>query len=177
MAPNMHSENGEGTLYCPECGSAESGYFCRTCGALLQGEELVLCPRCHKVVPHGGFCNQCGQELGEIAPSLRQLEMAGETFWVTKVPPAPIADPEPGELLPDESVDLAAAVLPKWLQELSVESAAADMEARIYPSLQPIRDENARRQRRFLSVSIILLGIMLLGMMAMALLFLLSRGG
>jgi len=55
--------------YCPECGSQESGFFCRNCGALLSGEDNVLCPRCHHIVPDGKFCNQCGQGLSGMEPN------------------------------------------------------------------------------------------------------------
>jgi len=72
MDPEVQAEEGEESRFCPECGAEESGYFCRTCGTLLRGEEMVLCPRCHHVVPDGDFCNLCGQTLGGIALNLRQ---------------------------------------------------------------------------------------------------------
>lgn len=178
MAPEVQIETNGETLFCPECGAKEGGFFCRGCGTLIHGEDMVLCPRCHQVVPGEEFCNQCGQELGAMALSLRQLAMAGDAFWVTEGSAAPADSLEPSVLPPDESVTLAEADLPVWLEELPVESAPAEVEARIYPSLRPIEEERAESQQgRFLILAILLMGIMLLGMMGVAVAILLGRGG
>ena len=93
MDPETEIEMEPEGEFCPECGAEESGYFCRSCGTLLRGQEDVLCPRCHQVVPAGDFCNRCGQNLGGIALNLRQLALAGDDFWVTAeaaVPATPL---------------------------------------------------------------------------------------
>jgi hypothetical protein len=167
--------------FCPECGSEESGYFCRSCGALLRGEKMVLCPRCHQVVPQGDYCNQCGQSLSGIALNLRQLAMAGEDFWVTAAAGTSAAlAPDSAEaalLGPDESVRLAEADLPDWLGELPTQAAPAEVQARIYPALEPIQvDQASSRGGRFLSVVIALLALLLLSLIALALFFLIQGG-
>ena len=53
MMPEDEPETDGESISCPECGSKETGYFCRNCGRLLQGEDKVLCPRCHGIVPAG----------------------------------------------------------------------------------------------------------------------------
>ena len=171
--------------YCPECGSQESGYFCRNCGALLTGEDNVLCPRCHHIVPDGKFCNQCGQGLSGIGLHLRQLALAGDTFWVASGAPTPAvptpALAETAVLAPDESVQLAQADLPDWLRELPAASsvaAPARSEEHIYPALKPIESQPVQQsQRRFLVAVLILMSCMLLGIVIMAVLVALRSQG
>jgi hypothetical protein len=161
---------------CPECGSQESGYFCRNCGALLSDEDNVLCPRCHHIVPDGKFCNQCGQGLTGIGLHLRQLALAGDAFWITALeesptPPAPSSG-EPSVLEPDESVQLAHADLPDWMSEIPAPPAPAKAEPRIYPALKPIEPEPGQSsQRNFLAITILLMLVMLAGLVFMAILF------
>jgi DNA-directed RNA polymerase subunit RPC12/RpoP len=162
---------------CPKCGFEETGYFCRNCGELLRGDELVLCPRCRQVVPRGDYCNQCGQGLDDLALDLRQLAWAGEAFWVTGETALPPSSPEPSLLAPDESVELAHAELPDWLQELPAGSAPSEVQQHIYPALRPIQAQRAAsRQRRFLIVVILLTGLLLLSVVLMALYVLLGGG-
>ncbi|MBN1139591.1 MAG: hypothetical protein JXM73_23650 [Anaerolineae bacterium] len=164
--------------YCSECGSQESGYFCRNCGALLTGEDNVLCPRCHHIVPDGKFCNQCGQGLSGIGLHLRQLALAGDTFWVASGEPTPaVSTPAPAEapaLEPDESVELAQADLPDWLREIPISSSVAERaraDEHIYPALKPIEPAPAQRpQRSFLMAVLVLMFVMLLGIVFMAVL-------
>ena len=167
--------------FCPECGAEESGYFCRSCGTLLRGQDDVLCPRCHQVVPNGDYCNRCGQNLGGIALKLRQLALAGDDFWVTTaaaVPAAPPGDADADLLEPDESVVLADADLPDWLQELPTESAPAEVQARVYPSLEPIEGEREfSRQGGLFTALILLLGLLLLGLVVMVVYLLVSGAG
>ena len=171
--------------YCPECGSQESGYFCRNCGALLTGEDNVLCPRCHHIVPDGKFCNQCGQGLSGIGLHLRQLALAGDTFWVASgAPTSAISTPEPAEepaLEPDESVELAQADLPDWLREIpAVPSAAATARSdeHVYPALKPIEAQPVQQsQRKFLIAVLLLIIVMLLGIVVMAILVALRAKG
>jgi hypothetical protein len=166
--------------FCPECGVDESGYFCRNCGTLLRGEEMVLCPRCRQVVPHGEFCNQCGQSVSAIALDLQQLAVAGDDFWVSaealERPPELPDGMDPALLEPDESVVLAEAELPDWLRELPTDSAPAEVQAHIYPSLRPIEEpEQPARQGRFLTLVFMFLALLLLGLVFAAV-FLLLRG-
>jgi hypothetical protein len=181
MEPGAQAEmNGQGH-FCPECGAEESGYFCRNCGALLRGEDLVLCPRCHQIVPGGEFCNQCGQTLSGIALNLRQLALAGDDFWVaatTSAPPSIAAnDLESNLLAPDESVVLADAELPEWLQELPADSAPSEVQAHVYPSLRPIEETKRPAPRgRFVTLAFLLLGLLLLSLVLAVGVFLL-RGG
>ena len=171
--------------YCPECGSQESGYFCRNCGALLTGEDNVLCPRCHHIVPDGKFCNQCGQGLSGIGLHLRQLALAGDTFWVASGAPTPaVATPAPAEmpvLEPDESVELAQADLPDWLRDMpgvSAAAASARPEQKIYPALKPLAAQPAQHsQRRFLVAVLVLILFMLVGIVIMAVLVALRSQG
>ena len=171
--------------YCPECGSQESGYFCRNCGALLSGEDNVLCPRCHHIVPDGKFCNQCGQGLSGIGLHLRQLALAGDTFWMAAGEPAPAvlaqAPAETNVLEPDESVELAQADLPDWLREmpgLSSATAPARSEEHVYPALKPIEAKPAQRpQMRFQVAVLLLMIVMLLGIVSMAILIALRSPG
>jgi hypothetical protein len=178
MDPDAQVETAPGKSYCPECGSEESGYFCRRCGTLLRGEEMVLCPRCHEVVPAGEFCNQCGQSLAGIALQLRQLAQAGDSFWVTAGAAESPAGAEASLFGPDESLQLAKAELPDWVRELSPKSAPPDVEARIYPSLRPLQQkgQGATGQGRFLMIVILLAGLLLLSLVVIAFFFLL-RGG
>jgi len=164
--------------FCPECGAQEDGFFCRSCGKLLHGEERILCPRCHQIAPAGEFCNQCGQSLGGLALSLRQLALAGDAFWVTSEAAEPSPSPEPTPFAPDETIRLAAPELPDWLQELPTREAPAKVESHIYPALQPIRDNRqAASGNSFLVVVVIFMFILLLGLVALSLFILLSRGG
>ncbi len=163
---------------CPECGAEEEGYFCRTCGALLRGEEMVLCPRCHQIVPEGDYCNRCGQSLGGIALQLRQLAMAGDAFWVTSESVEPDGGPEPTTFQPDQSIDLEDAELPDWLQEIPTETAPAEVETRIYPALQPIQDrEPSGTSNRFLILVILLMLVLMVGLMMLTLFVLLGGRG
>lgn len=176
MDPEVQAEESIESRFCPECGSEESGYFCRNCGALLRGDDMVLCPRCHHVVPDGEFCNLCGQGLGGIALNLRQLALAGGDFWVTALGPPPAApgSADQSVLEPDESVRLDEADLPDWLKELSVEEAPPEVQAHTYPSLEPIA-EGKRRQGRFVVFVLLLLGLLLLSLIVGAG-YLLMRG-
>jgi hypothetical protein len=164
---------------CPQCGASETGFFCRNCGALLYGEDLVLCPRCHQIVPDGEYCNQCGQGMEGMALRLSQLAMAGDEFWVTSAPDGLPADPEETLLLPDESVSLAAPELPDWLQELPSKELPAESESRIYPALRPIDEEHDRlpRSGAFLTVVIASILILVLGVTFLAILILVRTGG
>lgn len=175
MEPEEQDEMSEEVRFCPECGAEEGGYFCRKCGALLRGEEMVLCPRCHHVVPSGEFCNRCGQSLGRIALNLRQLALAGGDFWVSAMSPPslPSSEAQQSFLGPDDSVALDAADLPDWLQELSVESAPPEIQAHVYPSLQPMEEEEDR-PRRVTLLLFILLGVLLSSLVVAAVLLLLQ---
>jgi len=181
MEPERGDEmNPEGS-FCPECGVDESGYFCRNCGTLLRGEEMVLCPRCRQVVPHGEYCNQCGQALGAIALDLHQLALAGDDFWVAGgalEDPAELAEGvEPALPEEDELVALAEADLPDWLKELPTDSAPAEVKAHIYPSLTPIEaPEPPAKQGRFLLPVFLLLALFLLGLVLVVVFLLLSGG-
>ncbi len=179
MESEEELETGPDIQFCPECGAEESGYFCRGCGTLLRGEDWVLCPRCHHVVPDGDFCNQCGQGLGPIALKLRQLALAGEDFWVTAASLASLEQPQEnrdaGLREPDESVILAEADLPDWLNDLPLESAPAEVKAHIYPALRPIDEEPEAAPRRFWGLAIVFLGLILLSLVVVAIV-LLSRG-
>jgi hypothetical protein len=178
MQPDMQTEPNEKERVCPGCGFEEDGYFCRNCGTLLRGGERVLCPRCHQVVPGGGFCNKCGQDVSDFALSLRQLAMAGETFWVTEGMAEPTPSLEPDVLPPDESVELADADLPYWLPRLPTESAPADVEERIYPALRPLgRKRTSGQQGRFLALAVLVMGLLLLGLMGTAFAIILLRAG
>lgn len=181
MDPETQIEMEPEGEFCPECGAEESGHFCRSCGTLLRGQDDVLCPRCHQVVPDGDFCNRCGQNLGGIALNLRQLALAGDDFWVTAAsasPDAPFEEPEAGTWEPDESVTLAEADLPEWLQELPSEPAPPTEQARVYPSLTPIEEEREfSRQGRPFTAVILLLGFLLLGLVFMVVFLLVGGGG
>jgi hypothetical protein len=181
MDPEAQIETEPEGEFCPECGAEESGYFCRSCGTLLRGQEDVLCPRCHQVVPAGDYCNRCGQNLGGIALNLRQLALAGDDFWVTAaaaVPATPSGDAEVGLLEPDESVVLADADLPDWLQELPTESAPSEVQAHVYPSLQPIEEEREfSRQGGLFTAMMLLLGLLLLGLVALVVFLLVGGAG
>ena len=179
MESEVRDERNPEGPFCPECGMDESGYFCRNCGTLLRGEEMVLCPRCRQVVPHGEFCNQCGQGLESIALDLHQLALAGQGFWVSAAtfeqPSAPPDGTELAQLEPDESMVLAEAEVPDWLKELPADSAPAEVKAHIYPSLRPIEEvEEPARQGRFLTPVFVLLALLLLGLVAFVVFLLLS---
>jgi hypothetical protein len=169
--------NPEGS-FCPQCGSEEEGFFCRKCGALLRGEEMVLCPRCHQVVPDGEYCNQCGQGLSGLALHLKQLAMAGDTFWVTSEATIPDSAPKETILVPDPSVALAPPELPDWLQELPGDRAAREVDSHVYPALRPLQRqrESATKNTSFLVVVIVFLLVLMLGLMFVTI-FVLLRGG
>ena len=170
MGPDAEVETSPQAQNCPECGSEESGFFCRNCGQLLRGEEMVLCPRCHQVVPGGDYCNQCGQGLHGIALDLQQLAVAGDDFWVTSGGGESASLEEPVFLEPDETVELAEAEPPDWLRELPSKSAPPEIGPRIYPALQPIEQEQAgSRRNSFFTVVIVLLFLLLVGIIATAL--------
>jgi hypothetical protein len=177
MEPEVQAEENIEPRVCPECGAEESGHFCRACGALLWGDDMVLCPRCHHVVPDGEFCNLCGQGLGGIALNLRQLALAGGDFWVTALSPPPAA-PESAEqslVEPDESLQLDKAELPDWLEELSVE-APPEAQAHTYPSLQPIAEgEGESRRGHAMAWIFVLLALLLVSLVA-GVAYLLVRG-
>jgi len=177
MQPEFEGEMESEKMYCLECGTEEDGYFCRNCGTLLRGEALVLCPRCHGVVPEGEYCNRCGQSLGAIALNLLQLSMAGDDFWVTTTASAPPAqEPDLGFLAPNESMVLEAGDLPEWLEELSVEKAPVEVKDRVYPALRPVEGQRPpSAQNRFYVIAVALMGILLLGLLALTV-FLLARG-
>jgi hypothetical protein len=178
MEPEVEAEIDQESRICPECGAEESGYFCRSCGALLRGDDRVLCPRCRQVIPAGDFCNQCGQGLGGVALSLRQLAMAGDTFWVTDEVPEPVSNLEPSVFSSGISMELAQAELPDWLHELPVDSVPNEGQPHIYPSLEPIgRRGVGGGQAQFVTVAILFTGLLLAGMMIMVIVFLLRGGG
>jgi hypothetical protein len=178
MDDQAHAETNAEGHFCPQCGAAENGFFCRNCGALLRGQDRVLCPRCHQVVPDGEYCNQCGQNLSGLALHLQQLALAGDTFWVTSEAAFSPTAPEETSLLPDESVILASPELPDWLHELSAEGVPAEVESHIYPALRPItkQREGTTRNRTFLTVVSVFLFVLIVGLMLLAL-FILLRGG
>ena len=168
--------NADGQV-CPQCGVVESGFFCRNCGALLHGEDYVLCPRCHQIVPDGEYCNQCGQGLAGMALSLALLSAAGDSFWVTSEPDSPLASLEETELQPDDWAALSAAELPDWLPEAPSAKPPATREPRIYPSLEPVADEGAELSSSkgfpfvaVVSALLILMAIMILVILILVLL-------
>ncbi len=179
MEPEAQVEADSQNRFCPTCGAEESGYFCRVCGTLLRGKDRLLCPRCHQVVPGGLFCNQCGQSLGGIALELRQLAEAGDEFWVTSGAAKPPAKVEPASLFePDTTVELDAARLPAWLQELNTKSAPSDVEERIYPSLRPIEERRGPVGRSKLFVVLVLvMFVLMLAMVILTIVIALSSGG
>ena len=178
MDAEAQVEANNDNLVCPKCGAEEEGFFCRSCGALLHGEDQVLCPRCHQIVPAGEFCNRCGQSLGGIALSLRQLAMAGDAFWVTSEATTSLSSAESTIFAPDETITLAEPDLPDWLEELPTREAPPEVEERIYPALQPIRDrQQANRSNSFLVVVLVFMFILMLGLIALALFVLLGGGG
>jgi hypothetical protein len=175
---DAQTETQAGGPFCPQCGSEEDGFFCRNCGTLLRGEDMVLCPRCHQVVPDSEYCNRCGQNLAGLALSLHQLATAGDSFWVTSeinAPPVPIKETV---LEPDTSVRLAEPQLPDWLQELHTETAPAELGPRIYPALEPVgrEREGASRNTSFLAVVIVSMLVLMIGLMFLVI-FILLRGG
>ena len=180
MASGMQDELNPEGRFCPECGMDEIGYFCRNCGTLLRGEEMVLCPRCNKVVPHGGFCNQCGQSLKAIALDLHQLALAGQDFWVSGGTFEPLSEQPDSmdgtQLEPDESVVLAEAEVPDWLRELPADPAPTEAKGHIYPSLRPIEEEveEPARQGRLMTPVFILLALLLLGLVAVVVFLLMT---
>jgi len=173
-----------GDHFCPNCGAEEDGFFCRNCGALLRGEDMVLCPRCHQIVPGDRFCNQCGQELVGIALSLKQLALAGDTFWVMEGTATPAADSEIESEIQIEDLEPVAGLedglekgtIPDWLRELTTAPLPAEVEARVYPSLEPVEQAAAAKTTRFLAVAILLLGTLFLGLLVTAAVLLLHGG-
>lgn len=177
MEPEVETEIEQQDHFCSECGAEETGYFCRSCGALLRGDTSVLCPRCRQVVPAGDFCNQCGQGLGGVALSLRQLAKAGEPFWVGDEAPAPAFILEPSVLPAGSSMDLAQAQVPDWLHDLPVGLEPIAGQPHVYPSLEPIGQRRQGGGRgQFVMVAVLLMGLFLFAMMIMVLVFLV-RGG
>jgi hypothetical protein len=179
MEPDNRVEMSRENRFCSECGSEESGYFCRACGTLLRGEEMILCPRCHQIVPDGKFCNQCGQRLFGIALHLRQLAQAGDEFWMTSATPkATISEtlaPEPDLVAFDESLIMSDTEVPDWLEELSSPLVRAD--SRIHPMLKPIEKERGVRLRSTVFTAAILLMFSLMVGLAFLAVFVLLRGG
>ena len=113
--------------------------------------------------------------------NLRQLALAGDDFWVTAGTPASPAVPSGGAELspvePDASVVLADAELPDWLKELPVDSAPAEVQAHVYPSLTPIQEGKRRTyQGAALTLALVVLVLLLLSLVAFVV-FLLVRGG
>jgi hypothetical protein len=180
MKPGDEPETDGERIFCPECGAEESGYFCRNCGTLLRGEDRVLCPRCHGIVPAADFCPRCGQGLKGMALNLQQLAVAGADFWVagSGAPPAAAALDDAGTAWQaDQAAPLVAPELPDWLSELPREQAPAEVQERIHPALRPLEAQPAARgQSRFLILVVLLMGVMLIGLVAVAV-FLLARGG
>ena len=181
MESELQDERNPEGPFCPECGMDESGFFCRNCGTLLRGEEMVLCPRCRQVVPHGEFCNQCGQGLEAIALDLQQLALAGQDFWVAAgTSEQQSVFPEgmdPVQPEPDESLMLAEAEVPDWLKELPADSAPEEVKAHIYPSLKPIIEESEEQpaeQGRLFAPVFVLLALLLLGLVVVVVFLLLS---
>jgi hypothetical protein len=104
--------------------------------------------------------------------------MAGDTFWVTSGGGESSSIEEPVLLEPDDTLDLADAVPPDWLQELSPESAPPEVGPRIYPALQPIEQESTGSRRNlFFTVVILLMFLVLVGMVVVALYVLLGGLG
>jgi hypothetical protein len=180
MEPAADLERNAEETRCPECGAEESGYFCRTCGALLRGEDLVLCPRCHQIVPGGEYCNQCGQNLTGIALHLGQLALAGDDFWVTSpITPGEASPPdsEPDFLDEEDLRQLESAELPDWLEELPAAAELDGARVRVYPALRPVpAGQPAAGQGRFIAVLILLVAVMLLGLVVITVLVLLQAG-
>ena len=78
---------------------------------------------------------------------------------------------------PDASVVLADAELPDWLKELPVESAPAEVQAHVYPSLTPIEEGERRTYRSAIfTLFLVVLGLLLLSLIAFVI-FLLIGGG
>ena len=177
MEPEVEAEIKPRDRFCPECGAEETGYFCRSCGALLRGDTRVLCPRCRQVVPAAQFCNQCGQGLGSVALTLGQLAKAGDTFWVTDAVPEPESGLEPSVLDPDELMELDRADFPDWLEDLSIDTGLNEGQPHIYPSLEPIRRRRTSGGGgKFVGLAVLLMGLLLFAMMFLVLIFL-ARGG
>jgi hypothetical protein len=174
----VQDSTGSEARFCPECGSDQDGYFCRNCGELLRGEDMVLCPRCHQVVPAGEYCCQCGQLLRGIALQLRQLAQVGDAFWITSDVAEADHSAETGLPRLEEPVRLAAADLPDWVYELSADSVRRDDEARIYPALKPIDawPQSSSQRGRFLAAVILLAGLLLLSLVLLTFVVLI-RGG
>jgi hypothetical protein len=180
MEPEAGLEENAGTTHCPECGAEESGYFCRNCGALLRGADLVLCPRCHQIVPDGQYCNQCGQSLSGAALPLRQLAPGGGVFQV----PSPVipGEPSPAESQPDPSAEedfppLEEAERADRLQETPAPAAPDQAPVRVYPALQPVPSRQAGKTwSRCLVWIILLMSVILLALLGVAIYVLIQAG-
>ena len=164
MEVDVPIESEHESYHCPECGSEESGFFCRFCGTLLQGEDLFLCPRCHSIVPDGEFCNQCGQGLSGLALELKQLSTAGKDFWVTSETARSFRTPEPAEASSLDSLALVDAdELPDWVRELNTAAMPTDVKDRVYPALEPIPEEEpAKRNNLFMILVLVMFGILVI---------------
>jgi hypothetical protein len=164
MEVDVPIESEQQSSLCPECGSEESGFFCRSCGTLLHGEDMVLCPRCHSIVPEGEFCNQCGQGLSGLALELKQLSTAGKDFWVTSETAQSLRAPEPAETSALDSMALVdASELPDWVRELNTSTMPTDVKERVYPALEPIpEDEPAKSNNLFMILVLVMFGILVI---------------
>jgi hypothetical protein len=181
MDPETPAEATPDDGFCPECGIEESGYFCRSCGALLHGRKMALCPRCRHVVPNGSFCNQCGQSLIGVALNLEQLDIAGDDFWVTDGDASSqaraLGSSKAGVLDADDLLIPEDAELPDWLRDLTARPVPAEPGPRIHPSLRPIGAERGPRSRNtFFTVAILLMFVLMLGLVFLTFLVVL-RGG
>jgi hypothetical protein len=119
--------------------------------------------------------------MAGLALNLRQLAMAGEEFWVTSAVPAPDSPAQDGlawgTLEPDESIELAEAELPDWLSELPVEEAPPEVRATVYPLLVPIEGKSRESRRHpLLMLVMALLGLLLIGLIALVV-YLVLYGG
>ena len=56
---------------CPQCHTKlpSGAKFCFACGAKLEAENRVLCPKCGQSTPKGKFCMQCGAPLSTACPN------------------------------------------------------------------------------------------------------------
>ncbi|MEJ2212236.1 MAG: hypothetical protein P8129_24870, partial [Anaerolineae bacterium] len=73
----------------------------------------------------------------------------------------------------DESMELEEAELPDWLHELPVETAPAQVRERVYPALRPMQERQATGvQSNFVIYLILLMGLLLVGLVAVTVLVL-----
>jgi hypothetical protein len=113
--------------------------------------------------------------------------MAGDAFWMTSQTDAsrfrngldePVQADFPSLLQIDESVRLDDAELPDWLQELASASEPAASEARVYPSLEPIKKRRSLTGSGTLfAVLIVLMFVLMLGMVILTITIALGLGG